>query len=253
MDKMKMNEKTPYTKERVICETEGAMQNIGQLYQKPFINWKGKTRDDEPLYYTEIIAEVLLELDISQKLSLLPAIKREGYFVETHDGKIERQTHRKEEILAKKLFNYSRAGNSLGELGYVFDYQVPLKGIRDDKAGKIDLVSFNRNKGIIWLIELKRRDNRETLLRCALEVATYYQLLDKRTFIESYRDLPAGLETDCIQKAVLVFKCGSQHVEIKEMQEKKRPNLKKLIDSLNITIFLLKESDSEFAVEKVQL
>ncbi|MGB9904914.1 MAG: hypothetical protein ACPLQO_09660, partial [Desulfotomaculales bacterium] len=195
-----------YTKERVIYETRVAMQNIGQLYQQPFINWRGKTKDAIQQLYTEVIAEELLQANIAKELEKLPCIQRkQGYCVETHDGTIERQTNREEEILAKRIFNYSREGNNLGELGKVFDYQVPLKNTRDDKAGKIDLVSFNQETNTVWLVELKRKDNKDTLLRCMLEVATYYQLLDKEGFIESHKDMLGNLSPDRIRKAVLVF------------------------------------------------
>jgi len=243
----------PYTKERVIYETGIAMQNIGQLYQQPFINWRGKTRDDNNQLFTEVIAEELLKSNIPARLKGLPIIPREKYYVKTHDGNIKEQTNREEEILAKRLFNYSKQGNKLDELGKVFDYQVPLKSTRDDKAGKIDLVSFNQDTNTVWLVELKRKDNNDTLLRCMLEIATYYQLLNKERFIESHKNILDGLGPDCIRKAVLVFKEQSQHEEIKEMKDGKRPMLKQLVDSLDITFFLMEESGSTFTVEEVLL
>lgn len=243
----------PYTKERVIYETRVAMQNIGQLYQQPFINWRGKTWDDNKLF-TEVIAEELFKSNIAKELEKLPCFQRkQGYHVETHDGTIERQTNREEEILAKRIFNYSERGNNLGELGKVFDYQVPLKSTQKDKAGKIDLVSFNQDTNTVWLVEFKRAGNKDTLLRCLLEVATYYQLLDKEGFIESHKDMLGNLSPDCIRKAVLIFKEQSQHEEIEEMKDGKRPMLKQLAESLEITFFLLEESGSTFTAEKVIL
>ncbi len=243
----------PYTRERVIYETAVAMQNIGQLYQQPFLNWRGKTRDDQQQLFTEVIAEELLKSNMAARLRSLPAILRKEYRVETHDGTIERQTNREEEILAKRIFNYSERGNNLGELGKVFDYQVPLKSTQKDKAGKIDLVSFNQDTNTVWLVEFKRAGNKDTLLRCLLEVATYYQLLDKEGFIESHKDMLGNLSPDCIRKAVLIFKEQSQHEEIKEMKDGKRPMLKQLAESLEITFFLLEESGSTFTAEKVIL
>ncbi|NPV30452.1 MAG: hypothetical protein HPY58_12555 [Firmicutes bacterium] len=243
----------PYTKERVIYETKVAMQNIEQLYQQPFINWRGKTRDPSRQLYTEVIAEELLQANIAKELEKLPCIQRKkGYRVETHDGTIERQTNREEEIVAKKIFDYSKQGNNLGDLGEVFDYQVPLKNTQDDKAGKIDLVSFDRNTNTAWLVELKKGSS-DTLLRCMLEIATYYQLLDKDLFIESYRDGFGNLGADCICKAVLVYKEQSQHKEIKEIIAGKRPNLKRLADALKIIFFLIEEEGPAFTVERVMV
>jgi hypothetical protein len=58
----------------VIYETRVAMQNIGHLYQQPFINWKEKTQDAIQQLYTEVIAEELLQANIAKKLEKLPCI-----------------------------------------------------------------------------------------------------------------------------------------------------------------------------------
>jgi hypothetical protein len=117
------------------------------LYQQPFNNRRGKTRDENGELYTEVIAQVLLKENIAEKFEKLSCIKREkGYRVATHNGTVEGQTNREEEIFAKRIFNFSRQGNNLGGLGEVFDYQVPLKNTLDDKAGKIDLVSFDQSR-----------------------------------------------------------------------------------------------------------
>ena len=85
-------------------------------------------------------------------------------------------TNRKEEILAKLLFYQ---GNIDG-LGYIFDYQTPLKEARNDSYGKIDLLGYNKDDKCYSVIELKYRPSgsEETLLRCVLEAYTYYKLLD---------------------------------------------------------------------------
>lgn len=80
------------------------MQNIGQLYQQPFINWKGETRDKNKELYTELIADELLKENIVKKLEKLPCIQRvKGYRVETHGGTIERPTNRGEEFSQKEF------------------------------------------------------------------------------------------------------------------------------------------------------
>ena len=85
-------------------------------------------------------------------------------------------TNRKEEILAKLLF-YQR---EVAGLGYIFDYQTPLKETRNDSYGKIDLLGYNTDDKCYSVIELKYRPSgsEETLLRCVLEAYTYYRLLD---------------------------------------------------------------------------
>ena len=85
-------------------------------------------------------------------------------------------TNRKEEILAKLLFYQGE----VKDLGYIFDYQTPLKAARSDSYGKIDLLGYNTDDKYYSVIELKYRPSGsdETLLRCVLEAYTYYKLLD---------------------------------------------------------------------------
>ena len=73
-------------------------------------------------------------------------------------------TNRKEEILAKLLF-YQR---EVAGLGYIFDYQTPLKATKNDSYGKIDLLGYNNADECYSVIELKYRPSgsEETLLRC---------------------------------------------------------------------------------------
>jgi len=68
----------------------------------------------------------------------------------------------------------------------VFDYEVPLRDSRKNrKVGNIDLVS---DDGVnVWLIEFKFDHKGDTLLRCALEIATYYQQLDRMKFLRQLR------------------------------------------------------------------
>src|SRR3972149_7255321 len=138
---------------------ETAMKNdIATIYNDKCINWKGKTKDHE--LYSEIIAKELLRNKIVELFSKIPIISRENYRVE-HDGETENQTNRKEEMFAKKLFTDYKSGNGLNKIGRIINYQVPLKKIQNDVAGKIDLVSYNKNKSeeIADLIELKHKAN----------------------------------------------------------------------------------------------
>lgn len=243
----------PYTKERIVYKTVSALQgDMGSLYQAPFINWRGKTKDDNQQLFSEVIAEEFLKSDILTALQALPVISRERYDVDSHDGKHRRITNREEEILSKDLFTYCKQGSQFRIIGSIFDYQVPLKSARTDKAGKIDLVSFNARDSKVWLLELKKKDNKETLLRCMMEIATYYQILDKRKFIDSYSGL-SGIQPDAICKAVLVFKDSTQHQEIKEMQAGNRPMLKRLSAALDISFFLLEGKNPHFAVEEIKI
>ena len=149
------------------------------FYKSAVVNYKGKVTGSKDLY-SEVIAETLINDNfIKDWLNLIPV--RPEHFKINHPNTDEnvdalKITNRKEEILAKLLFYQ---GNIDG-LGYIFDYQTPLKEARNDSYGKIDLLGYNTDDECYSVIELKYRPSGsdETLLRCVLEAYTYYKLLD---------------------------------------------------------------------------
>ena len=149
------------------------------FYKSAVVNYKGCVKDSKNLY-SEVIAETLVNDNfIKDWLNLIPV--RPEHFKINHSHKDEslesiKITNRKEEILAKLLFYQ---GNIDG-LGYIFDYQTPLKETQNDSYGKIDLLGYNKDDKCYSVIELKYRPSgsEETLLRCVLEAYTYYKLLD---------------------------------------------------------------------------
>ena len=149
------------------------------FYKSAVVNYKGKVTGSKDLY-SEVIAETLINDNfIKDWLNLIPA--RPEHFKINHPNTDEnvdalKITNRKEEILAKLLFYQ---GNVDG-LGYIFDYQTPLKATQNDSYGKIDLLGYNKDNKCYSVIELKYRPSgsEETLLRCVLEAYTYYRLLD---------------------------------------------------------------------------
>lgn len=149
------------------------------FYKSAIVNYKGYVKGSKDLY-SEVIAETLVtDGFIKDWLTLIP--ERPEHFKINHSNENEKLdalkiTNRKEEILAKLLFYQ---GNIDG-LGYIFDYQTPLKATRNDSYGKIDLLGYNTDDECYSVIELKYRPSgsEETLLRCILEAYTYYKLLD---------------------------------------------------------------------------
>ena len=158
------------------------------FYKSAVVNYKGCVKDSKNLY-SEVIAETLVNDNfIKDWLNLIPV--RPEHFKINHSHKDEslesiKITNRKEEILAKLLFYQ---GNIDG-LGYIFDYQTPLKASLSDSYGKIDLLGYNSKDKCYSIIELKYRPSGsdETLLRCVLEAYTYYKLFDLNQ-IESAQD-----------------------------------------------------------------
>ena len=157
----------------------GGTKFAANFYKSAVVNYKGKVTGSKDLY-SEVIAETLINDNfIKDWLNLIPV--RSEHFKINHPNTDEnvdalKITNRKEEILAKLLFYQ---GNVDG-LGYIFDYQTPLKATQNDSYGKIDLLGYNKDNKCYSVIELKYRPSgsEETLLRCVLEAYTYYRLLD---------------------------------------------------------------------------
>ena len=140
------------------------------FYKAPIVNYKGYINGSKNLY-SEIIAKTLVSEDLVKEWDKLKPV-RPNHFDTGHNhsesvdiNKLQ-ISNRKEEILAKLLF-YQR---DVKDLGYIFDYQTPLKKTKDDSYGKIDLLGYNSKDKCYSIIELKYRPSGsdETLLRCVL-------------------------------------------------------------------------------------
>ena len=227
-----------YIKDEIINKLEN-LKDISTLYKEDFINYRGDTTDTKEKY-TEVIAEWLIKnfnlFDNMKKIT-----RQSSYKVDTHDGKHNNQnSNRLEEIMAIEIFNQK----SINILGEVIDYQTPLKDKLGDEAGKIDIISYDKDNKIVYLLELKREDSKETMLRCVLEIFTYSKTLDKDKFLEDF-NLPKDTK---IKASPLVFFNGSQY---KEMADSDNKYLKDLIKKLEIELFYIsKNNNSEYNITK---
>jgi len=227
--KEKMNKKCSKETVKVLdCE----LKNAKKLYNSRCINWKGKTLDSKE-YYTEVISSELLKEEKLVLLEKIEQINRVKYNVDTHDGQHNGDTNRAEEIFAMQL-----KGKKLEKLGFVIEYQVPLKEKLSDDAGKIDLITY-ANESVY--IVVKYIGNKETLLRAILEIWTYYKQLNKVNFLNSFKLLKQNKTKD-IRKAVLLSVGCNAYNEAKELSISKRPKLKQLAKALDVDIFLLEEN-----------
>lgn len=216
-----------YTRQSTIDTLEKALDDPDTLYSKRFVNRKGRTSDTKGELYTEVISERLLDDIHREYLDPIAKMTRtSSYRVKGHQVGSGRQgeggSNRREEVLAKSL-------HEVHGLGRVIDYQVPLKDRRNDKGvGKIDLIVEGESE--IWLIELKYR-NKDTLLRCVLEIATYAQQLDEKKFLKDFELRPS---TTC-RRAVLFDRSSLAYRELEELSQ--RPKLQRLLKELDVVPF----------------
>jgi len=231
----------PYTEQELLLKIKDATKNMGIFYKCNFINYRGKTTDTNE-WYSEIIAQYLCN-NLNLLLCEIPCITRiASYRTKTHDGKYSKISNRTEEIIAMNMFCQSTQDNTVfNGIGSILDYQTPLKCKRSDRAGKIDLISYN--KGIVHVLELKKNDSKETMLRCVLEGHTYLKTLDIE---KCKKDFAPLIPNDAKFKASpLVFEGSYQYQEF----IKNRPFLTQLMNLLDSQPFFLKQiASKEFMV-----
>jgi len=211
-----------HTKSEIIKKLTAAAIDMAEFYQQGFVNYSGNTSDTgEP--YSEIVAGYLLENP--DLWNGIKTITRTASYKMEHKGiqAGDAPTCREEEWLAKSMF-----GNTYDAIGEVIDYQTPLKDSQGDKAGKIDLLSKPDDK-TLYLIELKKEDNGESLLRCVLEAYTYSKVVDGKKLLADF-----GLAKDTkIVPVVAIFKDKKQHGQME------LPKLSKLMETLGVKVVVL--------------
>lgn len=216
-----------YTKAELLDKIDECLspEKVSVLYAQNFVNYLGITYDTKEKY-TEVIAERLLNnLGAFEKVG---CITRKGsYKIGSHKWKpINPTSPRIEEQIARSMIN-----NTYPYIGKIIDYQTPLKNVRDDTAGKIDLLSWNEQKKCIYIIELKvpkdkEKAKQETLLRCILEIETYSRIVDSEKLLADFQ-LPANT---VLRKAVLVYQNSLPHTNIHDA------NMKKLMKELKVDL-----------------
>ena len=231
-----------YSKEEIIKKLEESKSEMGQFYSENFLNYISETSDKEG-DYTEIIAEWLLN-NIKLFDEIKPITREKNYKVKTHDGIIKNEeSKREEEKIAMKLFDLSQnQGKVFDIIGKIVDYQTPLKNVRGDKAGKIDLLAYNEKEKTLRILELKRPDSKETMLRCVLEAYTYLKVVDKAKLLKDF-ELP---ENTIVKACPFVFFDGAQYKEIQE----DRKHLKELMKNLDVEPIYLKGEGGEYKAVK---
>lgn len=227
-----------YSKKEILEE----IQDMRNFYKRKVVNYRGTTSDSKE-YYTEVVAEWILK-NIYLFDYIKPITREKSYKADSHDGKIKNEdSGREEEMIAMKLFDSSQnQGKVFDIIGKIIDYQTALKNVQTDDVGKIDLLAYNEEEKTLRILELKRPDSEETMLRCVLEAYTYLKIVDKAKLLKDF-GLP---ENTKIKACPFVFYGKEQY---KEMQKNKE-NLGELIKKLDIEIIYLKEENGEYSIKE---
>ncbi len=225
-----------HTRNEILAECGKALQKASIFYSEKGmknVNNIGKT-DDTDEFISEVIAEFLCK-HISEYTGGIKMITRKStYDVEGHDGVVnDPNSGRDEEIIAKEMY-----GNSYDHIGKIIDYQTPLKNKLKDEAGKIDLLAYDGTT--LRILELKKPDSNETMLRCVLEGYTYLKTVDTAKLVSDFK-LPEGT---VVKACPFVFIGSTPHLE---MQEDRR-YLKRLMELLDSKPYYISESGGKYSV-----
>jgi len=218
-----------YSKEDLLTRVEETLEKAlvektGIFYKEDFLDYKGKTKTGET--YSEILSDLLLQ-NHSKLENSIPLVEREkSYKVETHKGesttgRTKENSNRKEEHIALNMFD-----KTFNFIGKVLDYQIPLKNKQSDNAGKIDLLSFNN--GSLNILELKKPDSNETLLRCVLEVYTYWRTINREKLSRDFEHPKTP-----VRKGILVCENSQAHKDYLTL-----PKTKELTLQLDVEVYI---------------
>lgn len=222
------NQKISYSKDEIINRLEAyiGMNGVRTLYQADFVNYRGRVEGDKP--YTEVIAEYLLE-HIGLFSGDWTISRTQGYNVSSqHDQVSDNPDSNREE----EQIPHAMKGKTYPYIGTILDFQIPLKKKQEDKAGKMDLLSYDKESKVARILELKKKDSKDTMLHCVLETYSYLKTVDHNILKDSYN---LG---DCELKASpLVYKGSEQEKEYLSLWG--GGNLRKLMYQLDMVPFFI--------------
>lgn len=158
-----------YSKADFLNLLREAIGDIDSFYAQNFLNYRGIASDTKERYENiaaEFVLENLAAFENIRVINRLSSYKTDGHEQLIPDGnKINEITkgavRRQEEWLAKSMY-----GKNYENLGKIIDFQVPIKNVRNNQAGKIDLISFSESNGVLYLLELRSQTVRK--LCCAV-------------------------------------------------------------------------------------
>jgi len=186
-------------------------------------------------------AEILQQIE---KLAIAPLPERDTYDV-GHTGDTTNDKGKgTEKVIAKKLYNEKL--NSPDTIGRIFDYEVPLSPPKRAGLGEIDLVSVTDD--CVYLLEFKAAGSEESLLRCVLQIYTYFKQLPANKFLESFIQSGKLEKKLPVKPAVLVYESSTAYRQYKDRE--KNPRALTLMEEFKVRLFVLNEAGDHYEVVK---
>lgn len=220
-----------------------------KLYTAGMVKGKSAITDEagKESIATDYLAKRLLETDLLEKINPVKMPEDKTYIVKDHDGEVttkHESSTRVEERTALELYrNYKYNGQTRKGCFFV-DYQTPIcrntevKNDNSQHIGKIDLMYLSTFEDTVYLMEFKKFNNEESLLRCVTEIYTYYKQVDKFRLVKEATKR-CDVEFSSYYKivpAVLVYEGQLQHLQFRSNLFQ---NVQKLMLKLGVKFFVI--------------
>lgn len=154
----------------------------------------------------EIVAKYVYDnkIDLSYKNKLK---KGKDFDYNDHEGYATEKSNYEEKMICRNWFN-NGFYDEIKKYGEVIDYESNL--IKYTKTN-IDLISYNKGTKSLYLIEVKGKgtkkdgkliiNSQESLLRCILEIETYYETLKNNGLLKGFiENTCSAIKRDCFEK-----------------------------------------------------
>jgi len=178
--------------------------------------------------YSNIIADIIVNNFDCIKL-VKDDLRQNNFKIDDHCGQAQLSTDIKqitEKRFLRALFNFTKE-KPLKFIGKVIDYEVPLKEKRGVQHGDIDLLALNNNN--LFIIEAKKHNSSESILKAILEAYVYSKLVHsvKESFYSDF-----GFASELIlTPTILTFKSATSGEQLLSMN--KYSSIKRLLNILN--------------------
>ena len=236
-----MGDKEKFKISELNQEIQDAAKNIESFYKSSIVNHGGITVNWR--WCTEYVANMIFDMDILGKFDKIQKITRENSYnrQKMHDCKSRNNVPAKKggKLSEVQIAMHIRLNDYIDGIGKILDYQVPLKNTQDDKAGKIDLLAYDKQNKLLRILELKTNDSNESLLRAVVEGETYKRIVNQQKLKQDF-----GIPDDVkVVACPLIFTDRTSRVyqDYVDMIDNERPYLLTLIKDLEQQVIVIEE------------